>query len=160
MSMATRATGLVIAESFVEHLTGDGHPEQPARVTAIVERLVAEGLLERARRIEPVPAADESILRCHTADARARTLSSGLNASSVGVLVAAVDEGGGSRTQYANEAYLTLMGCAREDLIGRAPDFGQGRADDDGLRVVQEAYARRAQCDRVVCFERPDGSAA
>ncbi|MFM7243740.1 MAG: histone deacetylase [Planctomycetaceae bacterium] len=66
--MIAKPTGLVVSESYVEHLTGDGHPEQPARVTAIVERLAAEGLLARARRIEPQPAGDEAILRCHTAD--------------------------------------------------------------------------------------------
>jgi len=66
--MTAKPTGVVVAESYVEHLTGEGHPEQPARVTAIVERLEAEGLLGLARRIDPVPAADESILRCHTAD--------------------------------------------------------------------------------------------
>jgi acetoin utilization deacetylase AcuC-like enzyme len=66
--MSERQTGVVISESYVEHLTGDGHPEQPARVTAIVERLVADGLLARTRRIEPRAATDEEILRCHTAD--------------------------------------------------------------------------------------------
>jgi acetoin utilization deacetylase AcuC-like enzyme len=66
--MSENTTGIVWSESYVEHLTGDGHPEQPARVTAIVERLAAEGLLAQARRIEPRPAADEAILRCHTAD--------------------------------------------------------------------------------------------
>ncbi len=66
--MNAKPTGVVVAESYVEHLTGDGHPEQPARVTAIVKRLDAEGLLARARRIEPRPAADDAILRCHTAD--------------------------------------------------------------------------------------------
>ena len=66
--MSERPTGIVISESYVEHLTGDGHPEQPARVTAIVERLAADGLLAQARRIEPQAATDEAILRCHTAD--------------------------------------------------------------------------------------------
>ena len=66
--MSELPTGIVTSSSYEEHLTGDGHPEQPARVTAIVERLEAEGLLARARRIEPQAAADEAILRCHTAE--------------------------------------------------------------------------------------------
>jgi len=33
----------VVSDSYVEHLTGDGHPEQPARVMAIVEQLEAAG---------------------------------------------------------------------------------------------------------------------
>jgi len=61
-------TGLVVSEAYVEHLTGQGHPEQPGRVTAIVERLQAEGLLDKARRITPRTATDEEILRCHAAD--------------------------------------------------------------------------------------------
>jgi acetoin utilization deacetylase AcuC-like enzyme len=58
-------TGLVISATYREHLTGAGHPEQPARVTAIVERMEAEGLLARGRVIEPRAADDEEILRCH-----------------------------------------------------------------------------------------------
>jgi acetoin utilization deacetylase AcuC-like enzyme len=61
-------TGLVIAEAYVEHLTGQGHPEQPGRVTAIVKRLQTDGLLDRARTITPRTATDEEILRCHAAD--------------------------------------------------------------------------------------------
>lgn len=66
--MSTGPTGIVVSEAYLEHLTGDGHPEQPARVTAIVERLETEGLLARARRIEPRAATDEAILRCHAAE--------------------------------------------------------------------------------------------
>lgn len=66
--MSDRPTGIVASDAYVEHLTGDGHPEQPARVTAIVDRLRADGLLARARRIDPQAAADEAILRCHSAD--------------------------------------------------------------------------------------------
>lgn len=61
-------TGLVIAAAYREHLTGADHPERPDRVRAIEDRLRADGLLDRARRIEPRPATDEEILRCHTAD--------------------------------------------------------------------------------------------
>jgi acetoin utilization deacetylase AcuC-like enzyme len=58
-------TGLVISAAYRDHLTGAGHPEQPARVTAIVERLEAEELLARGRVIDPPAASDEEILRCH-----------------------------------------------------------------------------------------------
>jgi acetoin utilization deacetylase AcuC-like enzyme len=67
-STSAPTTGLVIAEAYVEHLTGEGHPEQPGRVTAIVERLQADGLLDKARTITPRTATDEEILRCHSAD--------------------------------------------------------------------------------------------
>lgn len=66
--MSGQMTGIVASEAYGEHLTGEGHPEQPARVTAILARLEADGLLARTRRIEPLAATDEQILRCHTAD--------------------------------------------------------------------------------------------
>jgi len=66
--MSDLPTGIVTSGRYVEHLTGPGHPEQPARVTAIVDRLAGDGLLPRARVIDPRPANDEAILRCHTAD--------------------------------------------------------------------------------------------
>ncbi|MFM7206644.1 MAG: histone deacetylase [Planctomycetaceae bacterium] len=66
--MSGTATGIVCSKDYGEHLTGDGHPEQPARVTAVVDRLTAEGLLGRAHRIDPRPADNEAILRCHEAD--------------------------------------------------------------------------------------------
>jgi acetoin utilization deacetylase AcuC-like enzyme len=64
---AARRTGLIVSERFVEHLTGPDHPERPDRVTAIRERLEADGLLAKAVIIEPRPATDDDILRCHTA---------------------------------------------------------------------------------------------
>ncbi|MFM8953906.1 MAG: histone deacetylase, partial [Planctomycetaceae bacterium] len=66
MDATSRRTGLVVSTAFAEHLTGPGHPERPDRTTAIVERLEADGLLARARMIEPRHATDDDILRCHT----------------------------------------------------------------------------------------------
>lgn len=60
--------GIVFSPDFTAHLTGEGHPEQPARVTAIVDRLKADGLWQRLEPIAPQPASDEAILRCHEAD--------------------------------------------------------------------------------------------
>jgi acetoin utilization deacetylase AcuC-like enzyme len=37
-------------------------------VTALERKLASDGLLAKSRRIEPIPAADEAILRCHAAD--------------------------------------------------------------------------------------------
>jgi acetoin utilization deacetylase AcuC-like enzyme len=66
MDATTRRTGLVVSVAFAEHLTGAGHPERPERTAAIVERLERDGLLAQARVIEPWPATDDDILRCHT----------------------------------------------------------------------------------------------
>lgn len=38
---------------YLRHLTGDGHPESPARLMAIMDRLESSGLLERLVRIAP-----------------------------------------------------------------------------------------------------------
>ena len=63
-----KPTGIVIADAYRDHLTGEGHPERPDRVTAIGRKLESDGLLAKSRRIEPTPAPDEAILRCHAAD--------------------------------------------------------------------------------------------
>lgn len=61
-------TGLVLATAFTDHLTGEGHPERPDRLTAIERRLVADGLAPRTVAIAAAAATDEQILRCHAAD--------------------------------------------------------------------------------------------
>jgi acetoin utilization deacetylase AcuC-like enzyme len=61
-------TGLVTSDAYTAHDTGAGHPESSDRVRAIVARLQAEGLLERTLAIDPRPATDTELLRCHTAD--------------------------------------------------------------------------------------------
>lgn len=61
-------TGLVTSDAYTAHETGPGHPEAPDRVRAILDRLRAEGLLERTLAIEPRPATDAELLRCHTPD--------------------------------------------------------------------------------------------
>ena len=49
------STGLVQDERFQEHSTGPGHPERPARLRAIAERLAASGLAERCTNIATSP---------------------------------------------------------------------------------------------------------
>ena len=65
MHASTIATGLVVCEAYTDHLTGEGHPEQPGRVTAIMERLKVDGLFDKAKAITPQAAVDEELLRCH-----------------------------------------------------------------------------------------------
>ncbi|MBT3296916.1 MAG: histone deacetylase [Verrucomicrobia bacterium] len=51
---------MIYDESFLLHDTGSGHPESPARLIAIHERLEQTGLLERLHHIDPAnyPGAD------------------------------------------------------------------------------------------------------
>jgi acetoin utilization deacetylase AcuC-like enzyme len=66
MHASTMTTGLVFSESYTDHLTGEGHPEQPGRVTAVMERLKADGLFDKTTAIRPRAATDEELLRCHS----------------------------------------------------------------------------------------------
>ena len=59
-------TGLVLAEAYRDHDPGPGHPESPARTTAIWEGLERSGLLERCVQLNPRPASEEELLRCHS----------------------------------------------------------------------------------------------
>jgi len=62
------ATGLVYSPSSLLHVTGPGHPERPERVTAVLERLRDDGLLDLCLPIEPRKATENEILRVHTRD--------------------------------------------------------------------------------------------
>jgi len=63
--MAT-GTGLVLAEAYRHHDPGLGHPESPARITAVCDGLERSGLLDRCVRLRPRPASEEELLRCHS----------------------------------------------------------------------------------------------
>ena len=43
-------TGLLYSDRFIDHDTGPGHPERPARIRAIRDRLEASGLRERGEQ--------------------------------------------------------------------------------------------------------------
>ena len=61
-------TGIVLSPRYRDHLTGNGHPERPDRVSAVESRLGTDGLLDTLVRIDPRKATDAEILRCHSAD--------------------------------------------------------------------------------------------
>lgn len=63
---AATGTGLVLSPRYLEHDPGPGHPESPARLTAVLEGLKREGLLQRCTPITPYPASDDALLRCHS----------------------------------------------------------------------------------------------
>ncbi len=60
-------TGLVCDPAFRRHDTGAFHPEQPARLDAVLQGLHLAGLLPGLRLIAPRPASDAELLRVHTA---------------------------------------------------------------------------------------------
>ncbi|MBI5014360.1 MAG: histone deacetylase [Deltaproteobacteria bacterium] len=69
MGSASRAraprVGLVARESFRLHLTGPDHPEQPARVGAVLEGLRAAGLLARLVRLPFTAASPDDLHLVH-----------------------------------------------------------------------------------------------
>ncbi len=65
--MPAPRTGIVHAPETLDHVTGPGHPETPARVEAVLARLRGDGLLDRCTAIAPRAVTDEELLRVHTA---------------------------------------------------------------------------------------------
>lgn len=61
-----KPTGFVTAPIFLEHKTGEGFPERPARLEAIVKRLTDKGLVAQMTTITPKPAPVELIAASHT----------------------------------------------------------------------------------------------
>ena len=59
-------TGLIHSPASLLHDTGPGHPERPTRITAVLDRLRADGLLGRCTAIEPRAATEDELLRVHT----------------------------------------------------------------------------------------------
>ncbi|MDZ7309037.1 MAG: histone deacetylase, partial [candidate division KSB1 bacterium] len=60
-------TGFYYHPDFLLHDTGGGHPERPARLTAIMQHLEATGLLSRLHRQQPEPAPLAAIATVHPA---------------------------------------------------------------------------------------------
>lgn len=59
-------TGLVLSPRYGDHDPGPSHPESPQRLSAVLAGLAQAGLLRRCIPIEPYPADDEALLRCHS----------------------------------------------------------------------------------------------
>jgi acetoin utilization deacetylase AcuC-like enzyme len=61
-------TGLLYHPLFLEHDSGAGHPERPARIEAIMERLEQTGLAAHCVRLTPAEAPVDAITLVHSAD--------------------------------------------------------------------------------------------
>lgn len=58
---------IVASAAFSQHLTGLGHPENPARYYAIAHALEKEGFLTKENTLSPRSATKEELLLCHSA---------------------------------------------------------------------------------------------
>ena len=66
--MADKKVALLYDEAVLEHRPPEGHPERPARVQAVMDRLQQSGALERLTRLPVTPATRTQMERVHTAD--------------------------------------------------------------------------------------------
>ena len=66
MKIAPSNSVLVSDVAFEKHVTGFGHPEQPARNKAVLKALDNAGISDKFRKVEPRPCKDSDILRCHS----------------------------------------------------------------------------------------------
>jgi acetoin utilization deacetylase AcuC-like enzyme len=65
MSSASSRTGLLLDEIYLEHDTGPGHPESPARYKAVTKALLESGLIDKTQAIPQRPALLEELEFCH-----------------------------------------------------------------------------------------------
>ncbi|MDA1015224.1 MAG: histone deacetylase [Planctomycetota bacterium] len=85
--MPKPSTLVVHDENCLKHDTGAGHPEQPARYTAVMNGLKQAGLLAKARTATPRAANLEDLRRCHSDDylkTAQRDVKSGMDTLSTG----------------------------------------------------------------------------
>ncbi len=59
------STAFITHPDCLKHNMGAGHPEQPARLTAIEDQLIASGVAEYLQRYEAPLATDEQLVRVH-----------------------------------------------------------------------------------------------
>jgi acetoin utilization deacetylase AcuC-like enzyme/S-formylglutathione hydrolase FrmB len=65
---AATATGYFTHPAFLKHRTGEGHPERPARLTAIETALKQKGLWDRLAHPVPAPASLATLQLVHDAE--------------------------------------------------------------------------------------------
>ncbi|HZE97862.1 MAG TPA: SUMF1/EgtB/PvdO family nonheme iron enzyme [Planctomycetota bacterium] len=63
---AALPTGFVTADICLQHKTGEGFPERPARLEAIVKRLSDRGLIAKLTSLTPVASPVDAIKACHS----------------------------------------------------------------------------------------------
>jgi acetoin utilization deacetylase AcuC-like enzyme len=65
-SRVSQPTAIVRSDVYTEHNAGHGHPESPQRYHAIIAALQASDFAARLQWLDPRPAEDGDIARCHT----------------------------------------------------------------------------------------------
>ena len=165
-SSAPAGTGLVADAVFLDHDTGFGHPEQPARFTVIRNRLASDGLMESLAPVACRPATDEELLRCHTSRYLAtvrRDIEAGFSMLSTGdTNVSPASE---SVARHAAGGVIAAAEAVCEGSLGNAfcavrppghhatPDQGMGFCLFNSVAVAARAARQRPDVDRVVIVD-------
>jgi acetoin utilization deacetylase AcuC-like enzyme len=102
-----KPTGFVTSPVYVEHKTGEGFPERPARLEAIVKRITDKGLLKELTTITPKPASLDVIGACHSPAYIERVKKA---CEAVGDKVGRIDTGDMPISTKSYEAALTAVG--------------------------------------------------
>ncbi len=80
-------TALVADPIYKEHLTGEGHPERPERLDAVIQAIEQAGLVKDLVRLTSRPATEEEVAACHARtyiETTRRDISSGRRELSTG----------------------------------------------------------------------------
>ena len=159
-------TGLVADAIFLDHDTGYGHPEQPARFTAVRDRLAADGLLDSLAPVACRPVTEEELLRCHTADYLAtvrRDIAAGMPTLTTGdtdvspesEAVARQAAGGviDAVDAVCRGALRNAFCAVRPPGHHATPDRGMGFCLFNSAAVAARAAQQRDDVDRVVIVD-------
>ena len=157
------ATGLVYDDIYLRHDPGAGHPESPDRLRAIMLGLRRAGLLEKLRRIPPLPAEMEWIEAVHTPDYIAlarREIESGAAQLSTGdtsvcreSFAAALAAVGGAvaATKAALAGEVKSAFCAvRSPGHHAGPDYGMGFCIFNNAAIAARYAQRHCGAGRVL----------
>ena len=111
-------TGLVSDPALLRHDTGPGHPERPARITAVLERLRADGLLDACVALDARPITDAELLRVH-APAYLRIVEEDVADGLVVLSTGDTAIGGTASLDAARRAAGSLLGAVDAVCTGR-----------------------------------------
>jgi acetoin utilization deacetylase AcuC-like enzyme/formylglycine-generating enzyme required for sulfatase activity len=104
---ASLPTGFVTADVYLQHKTGEGFPERPARLEAIVKRLTDKGLVAQMTSLKPVENALDAIKAVHSAEYMERVKKT---CEGLGDKIGQIDTGDMPVSRKSYDAAVTAVG--------------------------------------------------
>ena len=112
-----KKTGLLLDTSFCEHDPGDGHPEAPGRIRAIMRQLEEDKLTEKCTKIAQRDVTDDEILLCHR-DSYLKTVLKEIDGTRSGVLSTGDTNFGTESLKVARRAAGGLLNAVDAVMTG------------------------------------------